>query len=94
MKLIDKLYKYWNRSLSGDLYHDTANPDVQKFGHVHGIPLSAKDRAKYVKLQSAIKNLRKTFKELLLFIRTNYLELEIDELSKLAYEEYVDYYKE
>ncbi len=93
-KIINKIYKYWSFSLSCDhLYHETSDPNVHKFGHLYGNPITTADREKYLMLENSVSQLHKYYNKLLNHIRHNYIELELGELSKKAYEDYASFYE-
>ena len=93
-KLIDLFYKYWNLSLaSGEFYHDTPNQYILKFGNKYGVPHSPEYEKEYEKLAMDKINLNATFQNLLHYIRHSYMELDLDELSQKAHDEYVEFHK-
>jgi hypothetical protein len=95
-KLLNSLLKSWSDSLSTDVYRDTSDPYIQKFGHVPatGAHLTKKDNEEYEKMAKAIKQLKSTLTKFLNYIRHYYLEIDIDELSRQAYDEWVEFYKD
>lgn len=94
LKLVKQLYKSWNESFSAEAYRDTSDPNLLKFGTNPGIPLTEKDKADYQKALKGVRKFRLTLKRLLNYLRNNYLEIDIEDLSRQAYEEYKDYYKD
>lgn len=95
-KYLNGILKNWTDSLSSDVYRDTADPHTQKFGHTPGVGvhLTKKDKEEYAFMEKAVKNLKSTLSKFLRYIRQNYLELNVDELSRQAYEEWVEFQKD
>lgn len=92
-KYLATILKNWSLSLSSDVYRDTADQYVQRFGHTHGVHLSKKEKDQFAEMENAIKTLKLTLTKFLNYIRHNYLEINIDELSRQAYEEWIEFQK-
>lgn len=92
LKLLNKIYKHWGVLLSfGEHYFDKAHTDVYKF-------IFPNDKKQYEKAEKdfeiILKNkklLSKTFKALLSIVREQYLEIDMKETSKKAFEDYLSY---
>lgn len=95
-KYLNGILKNWTNSLSSDIYRDTADPHIQKFGHTPGVGahLTKKDKEEYANMEKAVRGLKTTFTKFLNYIRHNYLELNVDELSRQAYDEWVEFQKD
>lgn len=91
-ELLNKLLKFketWNKSLS---FAHNYGPDGFGKNYKFYIPLdifpspqAEKDYGTIVKIRS---ELQKDFKELLIFVRNNYLEIDLEETSKTAFDAY------
>lgn len=92
-RLLKTILMNWTKSLSSDVYRDTGDPNIHKFGHTAGRELSKNDLDEFKEMEKAIKRLKSTFTRFLKYIRYNYLEVNIDELSKQAYEEWIEFKK-
>ncbi len=95
-RLLNSLLKNWSDSLSSDVYRDTSDPNLKKFGYAPatGSHMTKKDNKEFEQMEKAIKNLKSVLTKLLNYIRHNYLEIDIDELSRQAYDEWIEYYKD
>jgi hypothetical protein len=92
--LLNVLYEYWSESLAGDYYHETRNPYIQVFGDGSGKPMNHHEKMKFAAIRESIVRLYSAVRELLNYIRENYLEINIEEMSKAAYEEYLSFHQE
>ena len=93
-ELLNNLYKHWADSLAGDYYYETKNENIKAFGNEPGKPLTPTEKEKFEMMTKSIGELHKSLKELLNYIRENYLEIAIDEMSNAAFEEYQAFHKE
>jgi hypothetical protein len=85
----------WGNSLSyGHLFHISGNT---KYYHLY-LPMDVfteeKSEESFNELTKETLKLREIFKELIIYIRENYLELDLNELSDKAIQNYIDYEKE
>ncbi len=89
------IHKAWSGCVShGGQYHTASNPDVFVFANPMDFPLDRGQEREWNEIESASDKLRKSLDKLLGIIRERYLEIDIDEMSKKAWQEYVDFHKE
>lgn len=89
------MHKAWYDCVShGSQYHVTSNPNICVFKNPFDFPLDDDQEREWNEIKSARNSLRKSLDTLLRIIRERFLEIDIDEMSKKAWEEYVDFQKE
>jgi len=95
LELLNKFRVNWVKSLSFSQHYF---PDNSGENYRYDIPMdvipSAESRDNYHELETIRITLVDNFKELLEYIRNNYLEIDIEELNKLALEDYQTYTNE
>jgi hypothetical protein len=92
-KLLQSMLEHWSGTLLSDTYRETSDPFIQKFGHSRGISLSEKDKSDFKVMLKSRDNLDAALKELVVYIRETYLEINVNELSQKAYTDWLDYTK-
>ena len=91
-ELIKMVHDWWNKSLSYDeYYHSVANRDVLIFYRPAHRAQTEQEEAAWKTILASVKKLRKALNLLLNYVRENYLDLNIEELSYEAREEYVEF---
>lgn len=91
---LQKFYKHWGNTLSfGHRYRSSLNPNRYFFGPPNDLPLSPDDQKDWNFLMKERENLYNSFKNLLTHIRTSYIEIDLDETSKNAIQEYINFEK-
>ena len=94
-QLIEKVHQYWGESLSfGHCYRNAADYHLYIWGSPPHIPTTKQDEEDLEKVSIAVNELRKVSKELFQFIRDNYMEIDLNETSKNAIEEYIAFHEE
>ena len=92
-ELIKMVHDWWNKSLSYDeYYHSVANRNVLIFYRPAHRAQTEQEEAAW-KTICVCKETKKGFELLLNYVRENYLDLNIEELSYEAREEYVEFMK-
>ena len=91
---LKELRTYWDGSLSfGSLFHPS---NSGKYYHLY-LPMDVftdeRTEKEYKKFSKITVLLRKTFKELIIIIKEQYLEIDIEQISKKALKDYIDYEK-
>jgi len=86
--IIDEFHNLWTKTLSyGDYYRGDGNI------HLFGINFNEKENIKYVELEEFFRLFILKKDELFLYIKNNYLEVDLNETSRLAKQEYVEFNK-
>lgn len=94
MKLIGDVYLNWTGCVNhGEEYRMANSADIYSFSNLSDAPLTDSQQEKWNTILSCKSKLSHSLNILLSYIRTEYLELNIDELSKDAWNEYVTFEK-
>lgn len=89
-----KLHEAWHTTVSfGEHYHDTNNPNLLVFANPMDMPLNNKQEKAWNKIEAALSVINQVLAEINELIRNNYLELDIDEMNKEAWVEYISFKK-
>lgn len=89
------LWTSWEKSLSyGNLFRPSNNGKYYILYLPMDIFTDEKTEKYYNELTKDTFKLREIFKDLIIFIRDNYLEIDLNELSDKAIQNYIDYEKE
>lgn len=94
--LLQNLYSHWENTLKyGHHYHTTlGNSEWYFFGLGRDMPLEDDEKKDWDFLLKERENLYNAFKELLNHIRANFIEIDLDETSNNAIQEYINFHKE
>lgn len=85
----------WGNSLSyGQLFHASGSSKYYNLYLPMDVFTDAKSEESFNELTEETLKLREIFKELIIYIRDNYLEVDLNELSDKAIQNYIDYTKE
>ncbi|MEW5736354.1 MAG: hypothetical protein AB1921_16025 [Thermodesulfobacteriota bacterium] len=95
LKLVKDMHSMWGKSMSyGHRYYSDSSVERFYFQNRPNQPFSDDEKKDWDDIQVAVDNLATIFKSLLSYIRTNYLELNIDELSEATWNNYLAHLKE
>ena len=96
--LSEKLKEFrisWSKCLNyGHLFNTSKDGKYYVFNLPFDVFPDAKTEQDFKELTQESLNLEVIFKDLILFIRENYIEVDLDELSEKAWQNYLDYNKE
>lgn len=95
LKLLNKIFNQWEILLSFG-QHYTSNSQTNNYKFSYPIDIEQYELAKK-DLSILLKNkmlLSKSFKQLLIIIREQYMEIDLKETSKIAFEDYLSYQKD
>ncbi len=85
----------WGNCLSyGHLFHSTGNSKYFSLYLPMDVFTDSKSEESFNELVNETQKLREIFKELIIYIRDNYLEVDLNELSDKAIQSYIDHKKE
>lgn len=88
-QLIHQVYLGWDGCLShGEHYRDSPNPNLYIFSSTYNVAMTQNQ------INESRLLLRNSLDQLLDYIRQEYIEIDIDQLSSNAWAEYVDYMRE
>lgn len=94
-KLLNQFRDRWGDTLShGDMYQGTDNRKSYTFFMPMDIFPNETAEKTYKQIEKEAAELKFYFKELIAYLRENYLEVDLDELSSNALQAYVDHEKE
>ncbi|MFC4632575.1 TIR domain-containing protein [Dokdonia ponticola] len=94
-KLIESFHHAWGYSLSfGILYRSPMQSDNYIFGVSDQFQPSADEDKAYILLKKNKKKLYKSFKDLMNYVKENYLEINLKETNLKAFNEYLSYQKD
>jgi len=94
-KKFEMLHEAWEISVSaGEHYHSANNPNIFVFANPMDMPLNKRQKIAWDKIDEALAVINKMLSEINEAIRNNYLELDIDELNRKAWHEYVSFQRE
>lgn len=89
---VESFYKAWSRCLSHDEhYHMTNNPDVSLFYNPMDLPLNKRQQKAWNDIEINAKLMRKYLTKLLKCIREKYIDIDLIETNRKAWDSYVDY---
>ena len=87
---INLVHKSWDGCISsGEQYHIAADPDLYVFSNPGDASLDEEQEKKWNNIESACISLRQSLDRLLQIIRERYLEININETNKNAWDDYV-----
>ncbi len=93
--LINDVYKGWGGCLAHSAqYHSTHNTNSSVFSNRGDAPLTIRQQKAWDYVDESRALLRDSLDKLLAHIRKEYIEIDINELSRNAFKEYGDYMKE
>lgn len=91
LAIIKSMHKSWEICVSnGELYHMTKNPNIYIFKNPNDEPQTQKQEQAWEAINSARASLLKFEQSLLMAIRERYLEVDIEETNRAAWQEYKD----
>ena len=90
-----QIHQYWGESLSyGHQYNSPPGRDVSFFHIPKGLPLRDDQNKDWDAIKAAIAKLAKAMGDFLKYIRENYLEINLEETSRIAWNGYVEFERE
>jgi Predicted nucleotide-binding protein containing TIR-like domain len=90
--VIKSMHKAWNDCISNDeYYHSAPNPNLQIFSNPGDGALTKEQNRVWSKIDSARADLETSCAALIAIIREKYLEIDINEMNALAWQEYFKY---
>jgi hypothetical protein len=94
MELAERLHKAWDLCTSrGAYYRDRPGSDVHVFGMGRGLGQDEDEQKVWEELVKGRDEMDGALSALLKYVREEYLEIDVDELSQLAQKEYLDFQK-
>jgi len=94
-KLINMVHKYWDKSLSyGHCYHNSGHPHNYIFGAPQDVQAMEDNTQDLKQLAIAVNKLQQYSSALFQFIRSNYIEIDLNNTSQNAIEEYISFNRE
>lgn len=92
---VDALDRAWTQSVSfGTRYERVRGADHYVFTVPFNRAWTKQEEKAWKDIEKSIKDLYKAMRDLLRYVRTNYLEVDIDELNKIAWKEYVQFHED
>jgi len=89
---IETMHSSWGKSLSyGHRYHSSPGGSASFFSKPMDMPFNDEEQKDWDTISSELITLNTVFQEILNHIREHYLEIEVEELSKAAWKEYVTF---
>lgn len=94
-KAVSRFYKGWRETVShGVCYHQASHPSVHIFSNPMDAPLSAEQEEHWEKIEKGGRSMAAAKKKILKIIEKRYIEIDLQETNKTAWEAYVKYVKE
>lgn len=94
-ELIDSVFEYWNMSLSyGHQYTAPPGRDTLYFVKPGDMPFDETEQKDWDAASDAVKNLSISLDNFLTYVKENYLEIDLKELSDIAWNNYIEFMKE
>ncbi|WP_377806600.1 TIR domain-containing protein [Azospirillum sp. A29] len=94
-KSFQKLYDSWSTALSyPGMYHDTANGKLHVFTNPGDMPLTSDKQEVWDAIDGARTQMREALDEILARVRESYLEVNIKNSNKKAWNEYIEWIKD
>ncbi len=91
--LTENIHKSWDESLSYDFRYDP--PSMQRYCvFINSSNMELADDDDWKSLVDAVNSLDTNLKELVHYVRENYLEIDIEELSRKAWDDYLKFQKD
>ena len=95
MGLFKKVHEHWGNILAfSHRYYPRAKNDILSFGNPNEIDTSERAQKDYKFIGDESLRLKSKFKELLDYIRDNYIEIDLEETSKYALKDFKKYQDE
>jgi hypothetical protein len=92
---LERMHQHWRETLSHDEFYDqTNNPSVYTFRDRTGLRAPEEAEKALEAIRAAARGLRNAMRDLLRIVRHDYLEVDIDETNKTAWEDYLQEMKE
>jgi len=94
-KEFKELHKYWGVSIRYyQFYHSNMRGNVHIFSNPGDGPFTKNQQKAWDKIVDANSKMRKSLDQILKLVRQNYLDVDIDDTNKQAWNEYVNFKKE
>lgn len=94
-KLLRRLHESWWQCVSHDeQYHPTANPNIYVFSNPGDAPLNQKQEEAWNAINNARPKLRASLDKLLALLRNKYIEIDLEETNRTAWNKYVDFHRD
>ena len=88
--LVSDVRQSWCESLSyGDQYHGSPWGDAAFFSNPGDMPLTDEQQRDWNAIEQSLRRLGDRFQELLQYVRESYLEVDIEESNRAAWEDYI-----
>lgn len=95
MEIIQEMHTEWEKSMSyGHRYHRPAHRDVSFFSRKMEMTSTDDEQKDWDDILNSVRHLGLSLDKFLSVIRSDYLEIDIDDLSNKAWNDYVNFYKE
>jgi hypothetical protein len=89
---VDAIHRAWTQSVSfGTRYERVRGGDHYIFTVPPNRGWTKHEEKAWAAIEKSIKDLHKAVKDFLQYVRTNYLEIDIDELNETAWKRYVQF---
>lgn len=90
-----RLHEAWGKCVSfGTYYHMGTNPDVYIFRGANNDTLDAKEFAAWKNIDAARIAAKESLSDLLGIVRNEFIEIDIEEMTKAAWQEYIDFQRD
>jgi hypothetical protein len=90
-ELITEMHSAWDESLSyGTRYHASPHGNVLYYVHPVNRVLTYDEERDWQTILNAVNKLKGKLREIIYYIRRNYVEIDIDELSTIAWKNYIE----
>lgn len=91
---VTQIHHYWGESLAfGQHYQPAANNMVSIFRYSVDVGLSQEQQKDWDHIVDSLGELRRSLDSFLAYLRKEYMEIAVEELSSTAWQEYIEYYK-
>ncbi|QHN03084.1 hypothetical protein FTO74_06650 [Granulicella sp. WH15] len=95
LALIDAIHSAWSRTTSfGTRYERVVGGDHYIFTVPPNRAWTKDEEKAWAAIERGIKDLHKAIEDFLRYVRTNYLEIDIDELNEISWKRYVQFHQE
>lgn len=95
VNIVERLYEAWELSLSyGQYYTPTSNPELYKFRHRYNpVSESIASKAAFNSIRTALSDMSSALEDLLSRVRSEYVEIDIDQANEKAWKGYLEFKK-
>ena len=94
-KRIDAIDRSWSQSIDYAARYEHAQGEINRYFFVVPVHrlLTEQEEKDWKAIEKSLNDLQRSISEFLQYLRTNYLEIDIDELSQTAWKRYVEFYE-